>query len=1421
MFVVQFVFIFGINTYSMKVKIFINLLFVYLLTTSLCFGKGLKDVEKSYHPTLTLLNNHFIIENLLEDDDTCAVLEVPFTEGFNTGSETLDCWTFLDVNNDGGFNWMGESGKWFNLLSEWDSYEGSGCASFSSDSWDNTENDDWLISPSFNLNGTYRLKYYYKINDSGAEYGLYMSNGGVEPESFTTELVASNVVNGTGGQYIAKTIIIEDIVGVINFGWHNTSNSQVDARMFVDLVTLEEVENCIEPLGLSYEGITDGSVTLNWDNDFGGTEWEFIVQELDGGLPNINGTETNSNQNNEVSETFDGTDLEPNTEYEFYVRTVCEDGSFSIWSGPISFTTLCAPIAVPFTEGFNTDSETLNCWTILDLNNDGQKFSYNNWNMYEGDDSIRYGNWSPNNHDDWLISPTFNGVGNYRVRYYYLSSSQDNAFSVHFSDSGIDVASFTEVIPATDMVKTPGGWKEKVFYIDDVAGEFNIAFYAGPNQSIESKDFNIDHFRIEAVPDCPEPYNVEITISTETSLDVIWDQYGDVDTWEVVILPAGTEFPADEDDLDIHLVEGNPTLTLEDLEPGTLYNVYVRAICDEITGENSIWSEPAIGGTLPTNDACLDAINVPVNPDKECVEFVSGTTIGATLSAGYETPDCMWNDPVNDVWFEFTATTTYIDLTLSNLFSANATNPSLNFAVYEGNECGALEEIYCGMTGWDDETYIRMQLEVDTKYYIRIMESFDPDVFFDLCLTSPLPPIRTSEYDVEYTVEELVKEVLVKASCDLVSNVTFTTGTDFMHDWMGGPEANGIGYFHKNGSDFEFEDGIILATNGVQYAPGPSGEDEGNDSEGWLGDDDLQQLLNDNGQNFDNHNASILEFDFIPVTDTIKFDFIFASNEYGPSFQCSFSDVFAFFLTDLETGNITNLAVVPGTDIPVSVTTIHDAAYQGDLECGNSYEEYFDKYYGDFGLPRRDNSINYDGMTVPMFAISAVKPGKKYHIKLAIADYSDSSVNSAVFLRGGSFDLGSVDFGEDMRVDVNTALCEGSTVTLDSGLNTDWVDIKWFKNDEEIVGETDAVLIVTEEGEYRVEGHYIAVPDCAVTDTILIEFYIPVAETLNKPVNIEYCRNSLDPTLDISVVEEDMFALVENKEDYTIAYYTSELDRENAENAVADPTVFPIPAGVAQTIYMYVYNELSGCSGNFEFVLVPVAATVPKNPGNQQACMEYILPELPKNQYYFSEPKGLGTEFKAGDVIDEIGVHDMYIYSISGSCFEEVYFTISITAQVEAFVLEDVNMSCANYFLKELPLGSKYYTGPSESGIELVAGSEIFLSQTIYIFTKSEEGPNHCTAESSFKVSYNDCPIPKGISPNGDGNNDRFDLSVHGVTSIKIFNRYGTEVFAYGMGYTDEWMGQDKSNNLLPDGTYYYVIISHGKVKTGWVQINK
>ncbi|WP_368668694.1 gliding motility-associated C-terminal domain-containing protein [Myroides sp. NP-2] len=109
---------------------------------------------------------------------------------------------------------------------------------------------------------------------------------------------------------------------------------------------------------------------------------------------------------------------------------------------------------------------------------------------------------------------------------------------------------------------------------------------------------------------------------------------------------------------------------------------------------------------------------------------------------------------------------------------------------------------------------------------------------------------------------------------------------------------------------------------------------------------------------------------------------------------------------------------------------------------------------------------------------------------------------------------------------------------------------------------------------------------------------------------------------------------------------------------------------------------------------------------------------------------------------------------------------------------------------------------------------------TIYIYAKNGSQAVSCYDESSFTVDFEDCPVPKGFSPNGDGLNDSFDLSNHGVAKIQIFNRNGTEVYAHGLGYTNQFVGKDKAGNQLPSGTYYYVIVSHGKLKTGWVQLS-
>lgn len=67
--------------------------------------------------------------------------------------------------------------------------------------------------------------------------------------------------------------------------------------------------------------------------------------------------------------------------------------------------------------------------------------------------------------------------------------------------------------------------------------------------------------------------------------------------------------------------------------------------------------------------------------------------------------------------------------------------------------------------------------------------------------------------------------------------------------------------------------------------------------------------------------------------------------------------------------------------------------------------------------------------------------------------------------------------------------------------------------------------------------------------------------------------------------------------------------------------------------------------------------------------------------------------------------------------------------------------------------------------------------------------------------------IPSAFSPNGDGVNDRWEISSlaeYPGASIQVFNRYGQQVF-YSVGYATPWNGS-YNGKPLPIGTYYYVL---------------
>ncbi|MBN2892115.1 MAG: choice-of-anchor L domain-containing protein [Bacteroidales bacterium] len=229
----------------------------------------------------------------------------------------------------------------------------------------------------------------------------------------------------------------------------------------------------------------------------------------------------------------------------------------------------------------------------------------------------------------------------------------------------------------------------------------------------------------------------------------------------------------------------------------------------------------------------------------------------------------------------------------------------------------------------------------------------------------------------KYTTEQLIKEVLITGSV-IITNIKYTGS------------SSAIGYFYEGDPAVCFDNGIILATGDITNASGPNDSDYTKTEFNTAGDNDIQKLVPGHYTS----DAAVLEFDFKPSSDTVRFEYIFASEEYPEYVNQGFNDVFAFFLTgkNPEGGMYTNLniALVPGTEIPVTIDNVNS------------------KKNKEFFTDNKDGiNIEYDGLTKPLIAQAVVVPGETYHIKIAICDVGDSDYDSGVFLKATSFYGGS------------------------------------------------------------------------------------------------------------------------------------------------------------------------------------------------------------------------------------------------------------------------------------------------------------------------------------------------------------------------------------------------------------------------------
>ncbi|MBK9731980.1 MAG: choice-of-anchor L domain-containing protein [Chitinophagaceae bacterium] len=233
------------------------------------------------------------------------------------------------------------------------------------------------------------------------------------------------------------------------------------------------------------------------------------------------------------------------------------------------------------------------------------------------------------------------------------------------------------------------------------------------------------------------------------------------------------------------------------------------------------------------------------------------------------------------------------------------------------------------------------------------------------------------------TPEELAESLV--GSGVVISNVTLNC-------------PNGAwGSFDATDASLGMDSGIILACGNITNAVGPNLSSGITTDFFANGDPDLEALA---GQT--THDACVLEFDVKATGDTLKFKYVFASDEYT-EYVGSINDIFAFFISGPGIAVPQNIALLPGTSDPVSISTVNclnGSPYYICNDPSNSPYQCDDSY--NCPTDPGETSIEYDGLTVVLTAIAVVQPCETYHLKLAIADASDGILDSGVFIEAGS-----------------------------------------------------------------------------------------------------------------------------------------------------------------------------------------------------------------------------------------------------------------------------------------------------------------------------------------------------------------------------------------------------------------------------------
>ncbi|MCB0680959.1 MAG: choice-of-anchor L domain-containing protein, partial [Saprospiraceae bacterium] len=184
---------------------------------------------------------------------------------------------------------------------------------------------------------------------------------------------------------------------------------------------------------------------------------------------------------------------------------------------------------------------------------------------------------------------------------------------------------------------------------------------------------------------------------------------------------------------------------------------------------------------------------------------------------------------------------------------------------------------------------------------------------------------------------------------NLITNVFLGDGVEVLNVTFEGDPIS-VGFF-KNGEDeVGIDRGLMMTSGRVSSGGGAVGVDNPGSSfastnnASTATDPDMVTI----GSPFQPFNVCKYTITFVPTADTLRFRYVFASEEY-PEWACSsFNDIFGFFISGPGisgpyAGGAENIAIIPGTNLPVTINNLHP---MNGGNCPPSFEQFYNDNNG-------------------------------------------------------------------------------------------------------------------------------------------------------------------------------------------------------------------------------------------------------------------------------------------------------------------------------------------------------------------------------------------------------------------------------------------------------------------------------------------